>query len=421
MSKYAIKKQGKVVKAYQLGVGNPMETQLIQEGAIKVIGNGQYELFSQEAVNGHGEVAVAGDYFKVDDKNGRHYPYPNKKDWFESNHIHVSGDEYQQKPKPNMIWESTDKINKAVKWLLDNKKLVINKGDEQHFFNAVLWGSLLSAAKDAVLVFYGIIKTPNGDIDDVDFNFVARDIFTRDYDYCDKQGNVLHGQSEIYKGSMDYTARDMKDDYDKSKDSKINLTGPDGTSVKDVPTKSQKYKIVGRYMEGSRVSAYCLEDDNGKVEPYTREQTIYLVARGDVSNCKAQLGEKAVVLSGYPTPLRDLPVLDLKTMQTRNNDGMTKPTKSNPNKLGQWNIVALVVADNDKRMIGGYVIQSANGDKRTVSSDNCRQLIKDRQIGNARLNMYNGKALIRAKEGNFNDLPKIPVSQIKKNSRGAVK
>ena len=418
MSKYAIKKQGKVVKAYQLGVGNPMENQLIQEGAIKVTGNGKYELFSQEAVNGHGEVAVAGDYFKVDDKNGMHFPYPNKKNWFESNHIHISGDEYQQKPKPNMIWEATDQVNKAVKWLIDRKKLIINKEDEMHFFNAVLWGSPLSAAKDAVIVFYGITKTPNGDIDDVDFNFVARDMFERDYDYCDKAGNII--QVDSTQSSTSDSIRDQNVAA-KSSDSKLNLDGPEGSSAKVGTSRSPKYKIVGRYMEGSRVSAYCLEDDNGKVEPYTREQTIYLVARGDVSNCKAQLGEKTVVLSGYPTPLRDLPVLDLKTMQTRNNDGMDKPTKVNTNKLGQWNIVALVVADNDKRMIGGYIIQSANGDKRTVSADNCRQLIKNRQIGNARLNMYNGKALIRAKEGNFNNLPKIPVSQVKKNSRGTVK
>ena len=77
-----------------------MEATLIREGAIKKRQDGTYELFSQEAVNGTGEIAKAGDYFKVDIVDGRHYPYPNSKQFFEENHIHIAGDEYEQKEKP---------------------------------------------------------------------------------------------------------------------------------------------------------------------------------------------------------------------------------------------------------------------------------------------------------------------------------
>ena len=47
-----IKKAGKVVKAYCLGEQSEVEKKLIREGKIIFHDNGEYELFSQEAVNG---------------------------------------------------------------------------------------------------------------------------------------------------------------------------------------------------------------------------------------------------------------------------------------------------------------------------------------------------------------------------------
>lgn len=89
-----------------------MEAMLIEEGAIKKNPDGTYELFSQEAVSATGEIANAGDYFKVDSVEGHHYPYPNSKDFFEENHIHVSGDVYEQKGKPLLQPKNLKKIMK---------------------------------------------------------------------------------------------------------------------------------------------------------------------------------------------------------------------------------------------------------------------------------------------------------------------
>lgn len=66
---------------------------LIEEGAIQRPPDGSYALFSQEAVNGQGQIAQAGDYFKVDTIDGRHFPYPNSREYFLSNHTHLGGDE----------------------------------------------------------------------------------------------------------------------------------------------------------------------------------------------------------------------------------------------------------------------------------------------------------------------------------------
>ena len=179
--KYAVKNKRRIVKAYPLGAGHPMEAALIAEGAIRLREDGSYELFSQEAVNGQGQVAQPGDYFKVDTIDGRHFPYPNSREFFVENHVHLGGDEYEQKNKPLQIWQTADEMPDAVKWLVDNGRLTLKPEDPAHYFNAFLWGADLSAASDATLVFYGIDYDETGAITDASFNFVAKPEFEASY------------------------------------------------------------------------------------------------------------------------------------------------------------------------------------------------------------------------------------------------
>ena len=179
--RYAVKNKRKVVKAYPLGAGHPMEAALIAEGAIRLREDGQYELFSQEAVNGSGQLAQSGDFFKVDTVDGRHFPYPNSKSWFEENHIHLSGDEYEQKNKPLQICQADDEMTAEVRWLVENGRMTLKPEDPAHYFNAFLWGSDLSAARDATLLFYGVDRDSSGVITDINFNFVAKPEFDSCY------------------------------------------------------------------------------------------------------------------------------------------------------------------------------------------------------------------------------------------------
>ncbi len=176
--KKAMKKEGKTVLAYRLGEGSPMEQKMMEEGKIRTKGDGTYELFSQEAKGGTGEKADAGDYFKVDSSGS---PYPNKKDWFEKNHRHISGDEYMQFPKPVDIWEADMPVCEEIKYLLSTDRLTIHEEDQQNYFSAFLWGAPLTAARNAVIVFYSVTRNEAGEIEDVDFNFVARDEFEKTY------------------------------------------------------------------------------------------------------------------------------------------------------------------------------------------------------------------------------------------------
>ena len=178
--KQAIKKQGKIVCAYHLGDHSETECRLIEEGLIRPRNDGTYELFSLEAVNGSGQIACRGDYFKLSSDG---HPYPNDKKFFEEKHRHLENDRYEQIPAPLDVWCAEDEIGPEIRFLLEHKGLVLDPSVPEKYFTAPLWGTLLSAAQDAVLVFYSITRDADGTITDADFNFVARDEFERTYSW----------------------------------------------------------------------------------------------------------------------------------------------------------------------------------------------------------------------------------------------
>lgn len=187
--KHAKKKQ-KILSAYRLGAHTSMERELIQEGAIQVLPDGSYALFSQEAVNGAGEIALPGDFFKVDVVDGKRYPYPNSRAYFEANHRHIEGDTYEQTGNTYAIWQDGDAPCEEIDFLLSSGRLTLCPQDHDHYFNACLCGAPLSACRDATVVFYQIDRDSCGRIKDIGFNFVARRDFERDYilqeDQCEK-------------------------------------------------------------------------------------------------------------------------------------------------------------------------------------------------------------------------------------------
>lgn len=185
--RYAVKLQGKLVEAYELGADSPVEAELIRRGAIHKTETG-YLLFSREAVNGQGQQAKRGDFFKVD---GGGYPYPNERAWFLGHHRHLEGDRYEQIPRPLAVWRVQDGENKLIRWLSEQGRIRIQEQDPVRYFNAHLWGADLSAARDATVVFYGVKCDGEGKIADVDFNFVAREEFERTYALCDENGHKL--------------------------------------------------------------------------------------------------------------------------------------------------------------------------------------------------------------------------------------
>lgn len=177
----AIKKEQKIIKAYELGKETAMEKRLIEEEKIMKKSDKIYEIFSQEAVNGRGEISKKGDFFKLDSSR---YPYPNSREFFFENHqiINEEKNEYIQKVKPIQYYIAEDGMTEELKFLIEKKGLVIDKKSYNRYYTAFLWESNLSAAKDAVLVFYNIVRNTEGKIEDIEFNFVERNEFDKTYE-----------------------------------------------------------------------------------------------------------------------------------------------------------------------------------------------------------------------------------------------
>ena len=172
-----IKNKGKMVKAYELGRNNPVISELIQKGKIRIGVDGKYEVFSQES-SGSGELAEAGDWVKVDSKG---YPYPNKREWFEENHRHIEGDVFEQVPKPLNGWDSHLSMCPEIEFLVKEKGLVINEESSDCRYMAELWGTTETAAEDAMIVFYSISYGSDGKVMDANYNFVERSVFDKTY------------------------------------------------------------------------------------------------------------------------------------------------------------------------------------------------------------------------------------------------
>lgn len=171
------RKKGKKIAAYELGAGSSMELELMREGKIKSDDGKKFSLSSFEGV----EEATAGDFFKVSYFDGEKFPYPNSRSFFLLNHKHLGDDYYEQNSKPISVWFKGDSLEEPeIKFLFQTGKLTLNPEDLAHYFEAFLWGAKLSAASDAVLIFYEVER--DGDlIQDIDFALVNRKIFDQDY------------------------------------------------------------------------------------------------------------------------------------------------------------------------------------------------------------------------------------------------
>lgn len=176
-----IKKHGKTVQAYRLGDDAPVLRALADTSKLVKTGEHSWEIFSQEAVrggSGHGQAAQDGDYIKIDSQG---HPYPNAKAWFEQNHRQTGPDQYEQFPQPLDAWDAGEPPCAEIDFLCCEKGLVLNDADPEHYFTAPLWGTVESADRDAVLVFYSITRAADGGITDVDYNLVAWDEFEKTY------------------------------------------------------------------------------------------------------------------------------------------------------------------------------------------------------------------------------------------------
>lgn len=174
---FAIKVETRA-RAWELGTDSAMEQEMVRLGKIAVRPGGIYEVFSLEAREEKGQVARAGDFFKVDDRG---FPHPLERASFLRDHQPLEGGWYEQAARPLKIWRREDPDCEEVRFLLDRGILRIRPDDPDRYFSADLWETEESAASDAVLVFFDVVRNPAGGISAVNFNFVDKTYFDKHY------------------------------------------------------------------------------------------------------------------------------------------------------------------------------------------------------------------------------------------------
>ena len=165
------------VQAWELGAGSRMEKEMIRRGKMIAHPGGTFELFTLEAAE-KGQLAGTGDFFKVDELG---FPHPYKRDLFLLRHQPLGDNWYREDARLLQIWRLGDPECEELRFLLDNRLLSIHPENKKACFTAPLWGTVECAPSDAVIVFYGVGRNPDGSIRAIDFNFVDAGYFSTHY------------------------------------------------------------------------------------------------------------------------------------------------------------------------------------------------------------------------------------------------
>lgn len=175
------------------------------------------------------------------------------------------------------------------------------------------------------------------------------------------------------------------------------------------------YRVTGRYMTGSEISAYHLVDENGSTLIVNRDKAILMISRGQIENMRVQYSGDDVIIRGKGINLNKLPVYDLNKAQFRGNNapqsGTTKRTSSN-NPMSQYRITKRIMY---KTSCVGYVVQDASGREFRLTRDKTVEFAVKGLILNAEAQKYTPagsnetKLLIRGINCDIRSLPTILV------------
>jgi hypothetical protein len=172
-----------------------------------------------------------------------------------------------------------------------------------------------------------------------------------------------------------------------------------------------QYQIVGRYMDGKDVTGYHLQSlESGKSGKYTREQIAYLVGRGQITNCEAQIYKDKLLLRGVGMSLDELPVQQENGGMSRlNGVGHIRRGATTEDVMETVNIVGVVT---NGRSVVQYVVMNSGGGKQYISRENLLSLAKAGRVGNARVQMYNGNIILKGINCDLKQLPRVDINSM---------
>lgn len=171
-----------------------------------------------------------------------------------------------------------------------------------------------------------------------------------------------------------------------------------------------QYQLVGRYMDGNNVVGYHLQDlTTGKSGRFDRETMSFLVGRGSVTNVKGRIYQGKVLFDGVGMRISDLPVVNERTNQVKNNDNIRNIRGQDvQSKFEQLMLVGVLKSG---RTPVAYVLRNQGGGTKQVSRDEILALAKAGKISNVRVQQWQGKLLLRGYNCDLSDLPQQQIDQ----------
>lgn len=150
-----------------------------------------------------------------------------------------------------------------------------------------------------------------------------------------------------------------------------------------------EYTIIGRYMDGPKVTGYHVQDINSeKSIRFSKESICLLVGKGQVLNCSGRIYNDKVLLEGVGISLNDLPVMDEKTGQLKNVDSLGRIARgvTNEQAMAQFIVIGRIM---QRSKIVGFRVKNAGGISADLSRENIERLAQELKIGNMRFQLYN--------------------------------
>ena len=167
------------------------------------------------------------------------------------------------------------------------------------------------------------------------------------------------------------------------------------------------YQIVGRQMAGKEATGYYIQSsEDGREKLLTREQIIYLVGRGQITNCTGQIYQDKVLLRGESISLESLPVIG-------DNGAMRNLSRVPKGKTAQdlVNMIQITARIMDGRRAIGYMVKNYGGQEAKWSRNKVLEFAQNNKIVKAKAQTHNGKIILKGHNCDLTALPEITVEQ----------
>lgn len=169
------------------------------------------------------------------------------------------------------------------------------------------------------------------------------------------------------------------------------------------------YKLAYVVKNGTMVTGYGLVDsETRRPKTYSREQVAFLAGRKQIIGLASQISNGAVIYKGTEIPLKNLPVKQQAAPNRATvTDSQDKAYVATPEARGRkslsangrYMIFGRVRSKDNKHITEGYkVVDRKTSDAAVLNKEQVICLIRHNQVVNARVQVWNGRTIIRLKK-----------------------